>query len=426
MGFAIPEDRVVSILAVTSELPWPLDSGGHLRTFHLLRALSKRFRVRLVSAVLPGQESHIESLGQMGIAVYPAQVGPRIAWREALRAATAAARGEPYVLYRRHDRRAVRTELAHQIAIEPPDVFYFDHLDSLVYDGLRRQIPAVIDLHNVYSRLARRVSTEEKTWWRRSYLRRESKLLARMEHRAAQFADRLLTVSGDEKLYFEGLGAREVRVVPNGVDCEAFHALPTGRASQTPLILYLGNMSWGPNISAGVFLAREVLPVLRDRVPDVRLRIVGRSPVPEVRGLACLAGVEVVGDAPDIKPHLRETRVLAVPLDSGGGTRLKILEAFAAGLPVVSTRIGCEGIDVVHGEHLFIAERDQFVEGLRSVLEDRILPHRLAARARELVRYRYDWKIVGDAACDTVWALAHPERDSTGRVGLAFLAGRGE
>jgi glycosyltransferase involved in cell wall biosynthesis len=409
---AVGEASLPSVLAVTSELPWPLNTGGHLRTFHLLRALSRRLRVRLVSAVLAGQESGVESLDRMGIAVCPALVAARSGWKEALRAATAAARGQPYVLFRRHDRRAVRAELARQITIEAPDVLYLDHLDSLVYDDLRRRIPTVIDLHNVYSTLVRRVSTERNPQWKRWYLRRESGLLAKMERRAACVADALMAVSEEEGRYFRELGARRAVVVPNGVDCELFRSLPCGRADRPPLILYLGSMSWGPNVSAAAFVAREVLPGLRDRRPGARLRIVGRSPGPEVRALGDLPGVEVVGDAPDIRTHLREARVLAVPLDAGGGTRLKILEAFAAGLPVVSTPVGCEGIDAIHNEHLVIAQRDQFLEGLLPLLGDPALGVRLATRARELVRDRYDWDIVGEIACEVVRDLIHPSRGS--------------
>jgi glycosyltransferase involved in cell wall biosynthesis len=223
-----------------------------------------------------------------------------------------------------------------------------------------------------------------------------------MEGRAARVADGLLAVSEDERRYYQGLGAIRATLVPNGVDCGSFQALPTGRTAGRPLILYLGAMSWGPNISAAVFLAREVLSCLRDRFPDARLRIVGRSPGPEVSALADLPGIEVVGDAPDIRPHLQEARVLAVPLHAGGGTRLKILEAFAAGLPVISTPIGCEGINGVDGEHLLVAERDRFLEGLLALLADPTLGVRLAARARELARNEYDWEIVGKAACETV------------------------
>ncbi len=387
--------RALSVLAVTSELPWPLDTGGHLRTFHLLRALAERFRVRLVSAALHGQESSIESLRQMGITVCPVKIGPRVTWQEGLRAAASAIRREPYVLYRRHDRAPVRSELQRQMAIEPADILYLDHLDSLVYAGLRRQTPTLIDLHNVYSTLAKRVATEQNARWKRLYLNREAKLLERMERRAAHLSDQLFTVSEDERLYFEKLGARNVKVVPNGVDCEAFQSLPAGRLGQPPLVLYLGNMSWGPNISAATFLAREVLPRLLKRYPDARLRIVGRSPTAETKALASLPGVEVIGDVPEIKPHLGQAKVLAVPLDSGGGTRLKILEAFAAGLPVVSTAVGCEGLGVRHSEHLLIGERGQFADGLGALFDDEGLALRIASRARILACQKFDWKIVG-------------------------------
>jgi glycosyltransferase involved in cell wall biosynthesis len=405
-GLAVDENRAVSVLAVSSELPWPLDTGGHLRTFHLLRTLAERFRVRLVSGTLPGQDWSIESLGKTGINVCPVKINPRIGWQECLRAAAAAARREPYVLYRRHDRAAVRSELERQMAIEPPDILYLDHIDSLVYAGLRGQTPILIDLHNVYSTLAQRVATEHNSRWKRWYLRREAKLLECMERRAAHVPDQLFTVSEDERLYFEKLGARNVKVVPNGVDCEVFQSLPVGRVGQPPLVLYLGNMSWGPNVSAASFLARELLPPLLKRFPEARLRIVGRSPNAETRALASLSGVEVIGDVPDIKPYLGQASVLAVPLDSGGGTRLKILEAFAAGLPVVSTPVGCEGLGVRHGEHLLIAERDQFADAIGALFDDEELALRFAARARTLACQRFDWKIVGQVASNVVSEMA--------------------
>lgn len=415
VGVGVAEDRVLSILAVTSELPWPLNTGGHIRTFHLLRALAQRFRVRLVSATRSGEETSIESLSQLGITVCSVKTGPRVAWQEGLRAAVAAARREPYVLYRRHYWHAVRDELERQIAIEPADVLYFDHLDSLVYAELRRRPPTLIDLHNVYSTLAQRVGTEQRIGLRRWYLRRESRLLAQMERRAAHFADQLFTVSDDERSYFEDLGARAVKVVPNGVDCAAFQGLPTGRSIRPPLMLYLGNMSWGPNISAAVFLARELLPRLRDRFPEARLRIVGRSPTTEAMTLANIPGVEVIGDVPDIKPHLAQAKVLAVPLDSGGGTRLKILEAFASGLPVVSTPIGCEGLGVRHGEHLIVVDRNNFADGIGALFDDEILAVGLAERARTLARQRFDWTIVGQVASTVVseMASARPKTSPT-------------
>ena len=311
------EERAISVLAVTSELPWPLNTGGHLRTFHLLRALAQRFRVRLVSPILAGQESNVESLRQMGIAICPVKTGPRVAMREAMRAALAAIRREPYVLYRRHDRASVRSELQRQMAIEPADILYLDHLDSFVYAGLRGQVPTLIDLHNVYSTLAKRVATEQHAPWKRFYLHREAKLLERMERRAADLADQLFTVSEDERTHFAGLGACNVEVVPNGVDCDAFPIPhPRGGLANPPLRSFIWATYPGVQTSAAaVFLARELMPGIAQALPPAaRLRIVGRSPSAETRALASLPGVEVIGDVPDIKPHLcAASLVLAVP-----------------------------------------------------------------------------------------------------------------
>jgi glycosyltransferase involved in cell wall biosynthesis len=394
------------VLAVTSELPWPLNTGGHLRSFHVLRTLSKHFRVRVVAGVLPGQEASVEAIRANGIDLEPALLRPRTLWREGLRALKALLRREPYALYCRHDRRATWQALREQVQREAPDVFYLDHLDSLLYRPLLPQTPCVIDLHNVYSLILRRSADEQRRWLARRYLLREAKLLRRMEERAARTVDVLFSVSDEERAYFEALGARSLHVVPNGVDCSAYEALPTGRAGGPPTILYLGTMSWSPNAKAAHFLATEVLPKVRERLPDARLKIVGRDPPPELLALRAQPGVEVTGGVPDVIPYLRQAHVLAVPLETGGGTRLKILEAFAAGLPVVSTPIGAEGIRATDREHLLIAPREQFAESTLEVLADEGLRQELAERARVQVRRLYDWTTVGEVACAAVAALA--------------------
>jgi glycosyltransferase involved in cell wall biosynthesis len=392
---------VSSVLAVTSELPWPLDTGGHLRTFHLLRALARSFDVRLVVAVQRGQGEAVAALEANGVRVRPALVQPRLFLGEALRVAAAAARGEPYVLYRRHDRGAVRATLQREWDSQPPDALYLDHLDSSVFWAGPPPVPAVVDLHNVYSTLVRRTA-EERRGLTRAYLGREARLLERMERRAVGLTDAVFAVSDEEVSYFRGLGARAVHLVPNGVSCATYAGLPTGRRGGPPTVLYVGAMSWAPNASAARFLATAVLPRVRERFPDARLRVVGRDPLPEVRALARLPGVEVTGTVPSIVPHLAEAHVLAVPLEAGGGTRLKILEAFAAGLPVVSTAVGAEGIRAQGGEHLVLAERDHFADAVTALLADADRGEHLAERARTLVRERYDWDAVGRTACAAV------------------------
>jgi glycosyltransferase involved in cell wall biosynthesis len=164
-----------------------------------------------------------------------------------------------------------------------------------------------------------------------------------------------------------------------------------------------------------------VLPRVRFEIPGVRLRIVGRDAGAEVRALARVEGVEVTGTVPDVMPHLAEAHVMAVPLDAGGGTRLKILEAFAAGLPVVSTPIGAEGLDVIHGRDIWLATRARFADGLVQILKDRQRAATVASHARQLVIDRYDWSAIGRIACAAVAAAANPVafQQQTGAIACA-------
>lgn len=391
-------ERSFGVLAVTSELPWPLDTGGHLRTFHLLEALASEFPLTLVAGCRSGDRQGIDNLRRHGIAVHPAFVPARSTIGHAAHAAWSAVRRRPYVMFGRHDRTAVRAALRECCAMLKPRAVYLDHLDSFVFASAFGRLPLVLDLHNVYSLIARREAAEARDRWLRTYLGREATLLERAERRAVRGVDLTFAVSESERAYYQGLGAAAVRLVPNGVDCAYYDGLPAGRSARPPVILYVGTMSWGPNIDAALFLARQILPQLQARFPGLRLRIVGRDPAPAIAALAGTSGIEVMGRVADVRPHLDAATVLAVPLQAGGGTRLKILEAFAAGLPVVSSPVGCEGLDVTGGVHLLVADRDRFAEAIAAVLAQDDLRRGLAARAREMVRAQYDWTEIGARA----------------------------
>lgn len=365
----------------------------------MLRELAVRFTVRLVTgsaAAVP-----LDAVRSAGIDVRLVPLRRRTPLSDAGEALAAAARRLPYVLYSRHDHAAIRAALQEEVSRRPPDVLYLDHLDSWVYADVAPVAARVVDLHNVYSLLAAREALVSRGP-RRAYLRHESRLLARMEAACARSAHVVTTVSAEEARHYRGIGARVVYVVPNGVDVVRYADLPTGREGGVPTLLYVGTMSWHPNASAARFLAEHVLPEVQRSIPDARLRLVGRDPPPEVRDLARYPGVEVTGGVPDVIPYLRHAHVLAVPLEVGGGTRLKILEAFAAGLPVVSTPIGAEGIECTDATQLLVADRANFAGAVTRVLADSALGCRLATAARHLVAERYDWRVVGQQAIDAV------------------------
>jgi glycosyltransferase involved in cell wall biosynthesis len=406
------DDNRASVLAITSELPWPLDSGGHLRTYHLLRVLARRCDVRLL---VPASGVHdaagLQALRNAGVEVIPVRVRRRTAMRTALQVTRAALTRVPHVMFSRHHHHTVRRALVEQLAQALPDAMYCDHLDSFSYAAVAEAIPHVVDMHNVYSRLASRAALEQKDMARRLYLRHEAALLARMERQAAVTAHTVLAVSEEEADHFASLGARRVTLVPNGVECARYEGLPLARGSTPPTILYVGSFSWEPNVAAAGFLVRDVLPRVAQRVPSVRVVFVGKDPGPEMHALAATdARVIVAGNVPDVSVYLRDAHVLAVPLQVGGGTRLKILEAFAAGIPVVSTPVGCEGIRAEDGKHLVIVDRAGFANAITGLLGDRAQAHRLASAARALARERYDWEIVGAAAAEAVAVAARGAR----------------
>ena len=396
-----------NVLAVTSEPPWPLASGGHIRTFHLLKALAASSRLRLVCPVQPHQQAALDPIRAAGIDVRPAFVGARHALGEIRRFAAATLRSEPYVMYRRHAWPEAGAAWLREIESDRPDVLYFDHLDSYVYRSVTDRASGfrtAIDLHNVYSLLASRAGVDQPSRVRRLFLQHQSRLLANVERDAARSCDVVMAVSDSEADHFRSLGATGVFTVPNGVDCAAFDDLPEGRDGP-PTIAFLGTMSWGPNATAAKFLALDVLPAVRQQIPPARLLILGRDPPRDVTALAGQPGVTVTGTVPEVKPFLREATLLAVPLEAGGGTRLKILEAFAAGLPVVSTAIGAEGIAATPGTHFVLAERPDFAAALVGLLTNTEARTALAREARALARARYDWRRIGALATAAVASL---------------------
>ena len=403
---------MLSVLALTSEPPWPLDSGGCIRTFHLMHALAAAFDLRLVCPMTPNQQPAVKELATRGIRVVPANVGPRTPFGELRRLGRARLSGEPYVLYRRHARPEVVRTFTDELTRLRPSVVYLDHLDSFQYaePAKRLGIPVVLDLHNVYSTLTRRTAEEQRSFPKRWFLRGEAERLAVIERRAVNEVDLVFAVSETEAEHFRSIGGQRVQVVPNGVDCGVLASLPTGRMMQQPVMLYVGTMSWQPNAEAARFLATQVLPRVQAVHPAASLLVVGKGPGPELLRLQERPGVEVVGAVPSVVPHLGRASVLAVPLEAGGGTRLKILEAFAAGLPVVSTAIGAEGITAEPGRHFAQATRDEFADAVLELSANPTQATQLAEAARRLARENYDWSAIGAGAVAGIQRLLNPQK----------------
>jgi glycosyltransferase involved in cell wall biosynthesis len=251
----------------------------------------------------------------------------------------------------------------------------------------------VVDFDDVESKALRRFADLHRgALGRQAYFakRVETWKLELAEQRAAHHFDRVLVCSdSDAEELATRLASARVKVLPNGI--RLAQQLPIRFGARCFRILFVGSLNYGPNQDALFYLASSLIgPIAQAMRGDVMFRIVGRSPSREVIDLADRHGLELIADAPDLAEHYAESDAVIVPIRSGGGTRIKILEAMAFGRPVVSTSLGAEGLDIVDREHLLIADDAQsFARAFHALQFDPHLSGRLVRAARILVEKNY-------------------------------------
>jgi rhamnosyltransferase len=250
--------------------------------------------------------------------------------------------------------------------------------------------------------------------------------LLRYEVAVNRDASQIHAMSADDARFLARFlpdGAARIRIVPNGVDC-SYYAPPDDAAPRRG-VLYVGNFQNLPNVDALEFLVRDIWPLVRLRVPDARLDVVGANVSDRIRRFDGSDGILVLGELADLRAAYHRHQVMVAPIRAGSGTRLKILEAFAAGIPVVSTTLGAEGIPAEHGRHLLLADTAvAFAREVERVLSDGPLAESLSREAAALVRRHYDWSLVADrllACYDELLADFHPLRREPPRDVLEAL-----
>lgn len=407
------------LLHLTMELPYaPGGPGGATRQFSLLRRLVER--AHQVTVVSAATEAHERETGAVPL-MEAAGFDYRPARRPASRAAevAAATRRDPRTLARVVTRpwfawqfgifwQNARAHALQQVEELRPDLITVEHDDlAPVIHDLPGAVPAVLCTQNTSWRLLRRES-EFGGVGPRTRLRLEAARHHRMTARAVPGYAGVVAVSDGDARDFADLGARRVEVVPNGA-----HFAPRSppSADGPPTLLFTGSMDHPPNRDAILWFGREAWPLVTARVADARLLVVGRGPQDELSGLARQPGVQVTGPVPQMGPWFERAHVAIAPLRSGGGSRLKILEALAAGRAVVSTTVGAEGLDLRPSEHLLVCDSAQdFAEACVRLLGDGVLRERLAAQGRNHAAQRYDWPALGDrfdSALENILRAAH-------------------
>ncbi|MGD0526166.1 MAG: glycosyltransferase [Polyangiaceae bacterium] len=296
-----------------------------------------------------------------------------------------------------HSEEPFRAALEQMLA-HPFDVVHFELAPMAGYAATcarvnHRPRPILcLDEHNIEYEIVRRTAAAEADPVRRAYSAIEWRKVRREERYAWTHLDGCtVTSTRDQQMLLADEPAARTAVVPNGVDVEFFRPAPPVVSEEPPSLLFFGAIDYFPNTDAVNFFLHDVFPRLTARYPSLRLSIVGRKP-PESILAQRSANVEVTGVVEDLRPWLRRADAVIVPLRIGGGTRLKILEAMASGKAVVSTTLGAEGLAVVPGRDLLIADDpESLATEIGRVLDDVDLRSRLGAAARELVVSEYSW-----------------------------------
>jgi glycosyltransferase involved in cell wall biosynthesis len=284
--------------------------------------------------------------------------------------------------------------------------FSFLHLDSIHMAGCAEavhneleNIPVFYNWHNIESELMYRYA-EQAPLLRQHYARLTARRLESAEDRILNTASGHVVCSERERVFLEKRNSQaRLAVIENGVDTAAYRESAPSTSARRRL-LFVGSMNYHANIEGALWFTRSIWPSLRQRFPNLKLTLVGADPAPAVLNLRSEPAVEVTGTVPDVRPYYHDALAAIVPLRTGSGTRLKILEAMAAGVPVISTRIGAEGLQVTPDKDILLAEQQQEWQASLSTLQQPDRWKEVAQAAREYVS-RHDWEVLGGKLFDT-------------------------
>jgi sugar transferase (PEP-CTERM/EpsH1 system associated) len=384
------------ILFLSPRLCLPLLTGARIREYYLARALAQRADVTYVSFIQPGfPEPTADELGFFSEVFLVPLLG-RYSVRKILRGLTG--RQPLSVLnYTTDEMKSVVTAIA---ARNRYDLVHVDSCHMVEYVGLIEMLwqnpaRAVYDWHNIESELMRRYAANASSFPKKLYANLTAKRLAGLEKRilGTGFGHIVCSPREKEDLLAIAPSAR-ITVIENGVDTERF--APAAETVSRQRLVYVGAMDFHANIDAACWFTRQAWPEIRRRFPEWRLSLIGSNPAPPVRELAREPNVEVTGTVPDVAPYYRDAVAAIVPLRTGGGTRLKILEAMAAGVPVVSSRQGAEGLAVSPGQDIEIVDEGGWLPALTAIATDPGLWSARSQAGLALVRAQYDWRRLGE------------------------------
>jgi glycosyltransferase involved in cell wall biosynthesis len=385
------------ILWVNVRLLHPLNGGDRLRTYHMLRQMRRHARITYLCPRTPQDSDDAVARASeycdelLTFDLDPPRGGTSRFYASVLWNCLT---GSHPFASQKYASAEARRIIQNQLGAGKHDLVVADYLMSWIhFTGLRPapKAPVIVFQHNVESLIWKRHTENAANPLRRWICRREWQLTRRFEDAAAAQATGQIAVSEDEERTFrDERGMKNVLGwVPTGVDPDYFHP----STANEPVLAFLGSMDWHANVDAIEYFVRQSYPAVKARCPSVKVILIGRNPTPAIRALAAEdPSIEVTGTVDDVRPYLERASIMILPLRVGGGTRIKVFEGMAAGLALVSTHIGTEGLPVENGRHALLADdASAFADAIIELIENPARRQTMAATALQWVRDNFSW-----------------------------------
>jgi glycosyltransferase involved in cell wall biosynthesis len=397
----------MKVLHLHPYIPAPPDFGGAIRIYHILKHLTENHDVTVAGF---GNRGDMEAL----LEAFPALKGKTHyvthPWRRKLKKLIqfySLFTDKSYWLNMSNTNRMQRN-LEDLLSTHDFDLIQAEFPPMGAFN-LKSDAIKILDAHNVEYDNFRRMSKLEGKALRRFFYTKEFKKFYKEEIEICRKQDAVFTTSDrDRQIFEEDLPEVPKYVIPNGVDMDFFHPAAPDTKPEPHSLVFVGTMGYVPNFDGIKYFLNDILPLIRKQIPDIKLYIVGKNAPAEIQEQAG-DNVVITGFVDDVRPYVWKSSVYVVPLRMGGGTRLKVLEALAMKKPMVTTQIGCEGIDVTHGESALIAnEPEAFSEAVIRLLKDKKLRQQIMDYGYELVGSKYSWDVIGEHLEEAYGELLKP------------------
>lgn len=398
---SVKRERRLRVLVLDEEIPYPPNAGKRIRTWNLLKRLARRHSICLLCYGVP-EDPSADAIREAGIQLRLVDPQARLTgWGLYLQLFLNLFSAYPYSVTKHYSSRFQR-ELQVLLQEESWDLVQCEWTPYARYILPENRVPVLVATHNVESLIWARRAEHTSNPIGKLFFRAQEWKMRRFERRVLRRASAVTAVTIHDAETIRGWGVDAVALIPNGVDIEVY--IPDPEVERENEVLALASLDWYPNLDALAYFTKEIFPLLRARNPEARLQIVGRKPSEGLRKqFSGISGINFVGEVEDVREYLNRAAVVVVPLRIGGGSRIKILEALAAGKAVVCTSIGAEGLDVVSGEHLLVADSPrEFDLKIAELLASKEVRRELGKRGRERVIERYGWDDIA-GRLESVW-----------------------